>query len=53
MSKVNNVPDKQEVYLDVAGSDDDERDEEDLTVEDGVVEIFPLPRRETSQAETG
>ena len=39
------LPDKQEVYLDIADSDDDERDEEDLAVEDGVVEIFPLPRR--------
>ena len=53
MSEINYVPDKQNVYLYIADSDDDERDEEDLTVEDGVVEIFPLPRRKASQAETG
>ena len=38
-------------YSDIAGNNDDDRDEEDDTVEDGVVDVCPLHRREPKKEE--
>ena len=43
------LPDENGEYFVVAGDDDDEGDEEDLTVEYCVVEVSPLDRGETHQ----
>ena len=44
-------PHEQEIDLSIADDDDDERDEEDLAVKAGVIEVSPLVRGEASKSE--
>ena len=47
------LPGEDEIDLDIAGNNDDEGDEEDLTVEDGVVEVSPLDGSEANEEGVG
>ena len=51
--KLITLPGEDEIDLDIAGNNDDEGEEEDLTVEDGVVEVSPLDGGQTTKVEVG
>ena len=47
------LPPQLKVYHDIGGHNDNKRDKEDCTVEDGVVEINPLDWGQTTKVESG
>ena len=51
--KLITLPGENEIDLDIAGNNDDEGEEEDLTVEDGVVEVSPLDGSEANEEGVG